>query len=114
MLRKKTNGVARRSQRTSILSDVAEKSVDRRAFLRGSGLAIGGLAAISATGGMVSQASAQSAVNGAVETVKSVCTHQVVPKGGVVMAHLKNRERPSTETDGGPLVAAHFRKNLYP
>ncbi len=43
MLRKKTNGVARRPQRTSILSDVAGKSVDRRAFLRGSGLAIGGL-----------------------------------------------------------------------
>ena len=56
MLRKKTNGVARRSQRTGILSDVAEKSVDRRAFLRGSGLAIGGLAAISATGGSVTQA----------------------------------------------------------
>ena len=65
MLRKKTNGVARRSQRTGILSDVAEKSVDRRAFLRGSGLAIGGLAAISATGGSVTQASAASAVNGA-------------------------------------------------
>ena len=41
MLRKKTNGVARRSQRTSILSEVANKSVDRRDFLRGSGLAIG-------------------------------------------------------------------------
>ena len=88
MLRKKTNGVARRSQRTGLLSDVAEKSVDRRAFLRGSGLAIGGLAAISATGGMVTQASAQSAVSGAVETVKSVCTHCSV--GCTVVAEVSN------------------------
>ncbi len=75
MLRKKTNGVARRPQRTGILSEMAERSVDRRAFLRGSGLAIGGLAAIGATGGMVTQASAQSAAATAVDTVKSVCTH---------------------------------------
>ena len=68
MLKKKTNGVARRPQRTGILSDIAEKSVDRRSFLRGSGLAIGGLAAISATGGTVTQASAQTAANGAVKT----------------------------------------------
>lgn len=74
MLRKKTNGVARRPQRTSILSKVAESSVDRRAFLRGSGLAIGGLAAISATGGSVTKANAATAAAGAVETIKSVCT----------------------------------------
>ena len=67
MLRKKTNGVARRPQRTSILSQVGEKTVDRRAFLRGSGLTIGGLAAISATGGTVTPASAQTAANQAVE-----------------------------------------------
>ena len=45
MLRKKTNGVAGRPRSESVLSQVAAKSVDRRAFLRGSGLAIGGLAA---------------------------------------------------------------------
>ncbi len=88
MLRKKTNGVARRSQRTSLLSKVAEKSVDRRAFLRGSGLAIGGLAAIGATAGSVTKASAQSAVNGAVKTVKSVCTNCSV--GCTVMAEVDN------------------------
>ena len=49
MLRKKTNGVARRAQRTGLLAEVAGSTVDRRAFLRGSGLAIGGLAAIAAT-----------------------------------------------------------------
>ncbi len=76
MLRKKTNGVARRPQRTSILSEAANASVDRRAFLRGSGLAIGGIAAIAATGGTVKQASAASAAGlGAVELKKSVCTH---------------------------------------
>ena len=88
MLRKKTNGVARRPQRTSILSEVAEKSVDRRAFLRGSGLAIGGLAAISATGGTVTQASAQEAITGSVETIKSVCTHCSV--GCTVVAEVSN------------------------
>jgi formate dehydrogenase major subunit len=75
MLRKKTNGVARRPRNESLLSRVASQSVDRRSFLRGSGLAVGGLAAIAATGGTVRQASAQSASSGVVETVKSVCTH---------------------------------------
>ncbi|MBT8408022.1 MAG: formate dehydrogenase, partial [Alphaproteobacteria bacterium] len=88
MLRKKTSGATRAPQRTSILSDVANKSVDRRAFLRGSGLAIGGLAAISATGGTVTQASAQSAVQGAVDLVKSVCTHCSV--GCTVVAEVSN------------------------
>ncbi len=76
MLRKKTNGVARRSQRTSILNDIAEKTVDRRSFLRTSGLAIGGLAAIGATGGTVTKANAAaSAVAGTIEIKKTVCTH---------------------------------------
>ena len=87
MLRKKTNGVARRPQRTSMLSEVANTSVDRRAFLRGSGLAIGGLAAIGATGGTVTQATAQSAEE-AVEIRKSVCTHCSV--GCTVMAEVRN------------------------
>ena len=88
MLRKKTNGVARRPQRTSLLSDIAQKPVDRRAFLRGSGLAIGGLAAIGATGGTVTAASAQPAISGALKTVKTVCTHCSV--GCTVIAELDN------------------------
>lgn len=88
MLRKKTNEVARRPQRTSILSEVAGKTVDPRAFLRGSGFAIGGLAAISATGGMVTQAdAAASAAAGAVDLVKTVCTHCSV--GCTVMAEVQ-------------------------
>ena len=88
MLRKKTNGVARRPQRTSLLSNISQTSVDRRTFIRGSGLAIGGLAAIGATGGMVTGASAQKAVRGAVKTVKSVCTHCSV--GCTVLAEVNN------------------------
>ena len=88
MLRKKTNGVARRSQRTSILSEVANKSVDRRDFLRDSGLAIGGLTAIAATGGAVTQAAAASAANQSVETIKSVCTHCSV--GCTVVAEVQD------------------------
>ena len=88
MLRKKTNGVARRPQRTSILSEAANASVDRRAFLRGSGLAIGGLAAIAATGGTVQQASAAAAISGKVDLVKSVCTHCSV--GCTVVADVSN------------------------
>jgi len=88
MLRKKTNGVARRPQRTSILSEVGGKSVDRRAFLRGSGLAIGGLAAMGAMGGTVTRANAQSAAAEAVKTVKSVCTHCSV--GCTVVAEVQN------------------------
>ena len=74
MLRKKTNGVARRPQGASILKDAAHKSVDRRTFLKGSGLAAGGLAAITVTGGTVTKAKAQS-TGDAVKTVKSICTH---------------------------------------
>jgi formate dehydrogenase major subunit len=88
MLRKKTGGLTRRTARTGLISEISNTSVDRRSFLRGSGLAIGGLAAISATGGAVTQASAQSAVNGAVETVKSVCTHCSV--GCTVVAEVSN------------------------
>ncbi|WP_114965106.1 formate dehydrogenase subunit alpha [Alkalilacustris brevis] len=75
MLRKKTGGGARVAHRTSFLSQMAEKTVDRRGFLRGSGLAIGGLAAIGMSGGTVTRADAQSAATSAVSTVKSVCTH---------------------------------------
>ena len=38
-------------------------------------MAIGGLAAIGASGGTVAAANASSAANAAVETIKSVCTH---------------------------------------
>ena len=75
MLRKKTNSVARPKAREGLLARVGEKRVDRRSFLRTSGLAVGGLAAFGSTGGMVQKAEAQSAVANAVKNVKTVCTH---------------------------------------
>jgi len=87
MLRKKTNGVAFGSRGSSVLADVGSKKVDRRGFLRGSGLAIGGLAALGVTGGTVTKAAAQSASDNT-ETIKSVCTHCSV--GCTVVAEVNN------------------------
>ena len=88
MLRKKTSGVARGPRHESILSTLAAKPVDRRAFLRGSGLAIGGLAALGATGGTVTRANAAATGTGAVEIRKSVCTHCSV--GCTVLAEVQD------------------------
>ena len=88
MLRKKTNGYTRRSGRSPITVNKGSNGIDRRGFLRGSGLAIGGLAAIAATGGTVTQATAQTAATRAVEIIKSVCTHCSV--GCTVIAEVDN------------------------
>ena len=88
MLRKKTNGYTRRSGRAPIVVNNGKNTIDRRGFLRGSGLAIGGLTAIAATGGSVSKATAQTAATRAVETVKSICTHCSV--GCTVIAEVDN------------------------
>ena len=45
MLRKKTQGIAIGSQNSSFIGKTTQKVVDRRSFIKGSGLAIGGLAA---------------------------------------------------------------------
>ncbi|WP_439155940.1 formate dehydrogenase subunit alpha [Yoonia sp.] len=84
MLKKKTNGVARRA---SIDTPTAKGTVDRRTFLRGSGLTIGGLTAIAATGGTVTAANAQT-VDSAAQMIKSVCTHCSV--GCTVLAEVSN------------------------
>ncbi|NQW08259.1 MAG: formate dehydrogenase subunit alpha [Alphaproteobacteria bacterium] len=76
MLRKKTNGVARGPRLSSFAAQAAEKTLDRRGFLRNSGLAVGGLAAATAfSGGSVRKADAATAGDGAVQMIKSVCTH---------------------------------------
>ncbi len=88
MLRKKTNRVARGGRPAGIVSQVATSKVDRRSFLRGSGLAIGGLAALS-TLGRVAPAEAQAAATrGKVEIIKSVCTHCSV--GCTVLAEVED------------------------
>ena len=85
MLRKKTTAV---SQRAGFQTPSTKGAIDRRTFLRGSGLTIGGLTAIAATGGTVTAANAQEAVAGAVQTIKSVCTHCSV--GCTVIAEVDN------------------------
>ena len=77
MLRKKTHGVARGPRLSSALSELGNPAVDRRTFLKRSGLAIGGAAAISSlSGGMVRKAEAQAAAGaGNIEIKKSICTH---------------------------------------
>lgn len=88
MLRRKTTH-GRRSGGVAVLDRVSEGRVDRRSFLRGSGLAIGGLAAIGATGGTVARADiAEYAVADGVEKIKSVCTHCSV--GCTVVAEVQN------------------------
>ncbi|NNL73716.1 MAG: formate dehydrogenase subunit alpha [Silicimonas sp.] len=87
MLRKKTSAANRSTRPSPVFSRVAGTKVDRRTFLRGSGLAVGGLAAFSAGVGRVTPAAAQEA-KGRVEVIKSVCTHCSV--GCTVLAEVEN------------------------
>ena len=75
MLRKKTGGVAIGPRLSSALTELTGGAIDRRTFLKRSGLAIGGLAAAaSLTGGMVQRAEAADG-DSKIEIKKSVCTH---------------------------------------
>ncbi|MEO1066736.1 MAG: formate dehydrogenase subunit alpha [Pseudomonadota bacterium] len=87
MLRKKTGGVANGPRLSSAIAELTNTGMDRRAFLRRSGLAVGGLAAAGAlTVGTVKKAEAQSAA--VRKVVKSVCTHCSV--GCTVMAEVED------------------------
>ena len=68
----------------------AGRTVDRRTFLRNSGIAAGGLSAVAALGaGRIEQAAAQgAAAAGKVELKKSICTHCSV--GCTVIAEVEN------------------------
>ncbi len=88
MLRKKTNRTTHGAARASVLSKAANARIDRRSFLRGSGLAIGGLAALATTSGRVGRAEAQAGAAAPVEIRKSVCTHCSV--GCTVLAEVQN------------------------
>ncbi|SON55298.1 Formate dehydrogenase, nitrate-inducible, major subunit precursor [Hartmannibacter diazotrophicus] len=91
MLRKKANGVARGPRMSSHLAEFGNGAVDRRTFLKRSGLAIGGGAAITGlSGGMVTKAQAQTTGTGAsgVDIKKSVCTHCSV--GCTVLAEVQD------------------------
>ena len=89
MLTKKNGGVATSPRLTKALAGIAGKTVDRRTFLKGSGLAAGGIALASVMPGTVKKADAQVAAGaGDVKIVKSVCTHCSV--GCTVLAEVKN------------------------
>jgi len=90
MLRKKTSSIARRGRISAALADVAASTMDRRTFLRRSGIAAGGVAAISTIGtGMVQKAHAAGPVAGAkVDIKKTVCTHCSV--GCTVLAEVQD------------------------
>ncbi len=88
MLRKKTTGFAGRP-RAGMIGQIATAKLDRRSFLRGSGLAVGGLAAIAATTGRVGPAQAQVAASETDAVIrKTVCTHCSV--GCTVIAEVTN------------------------
>ena len=87
MLRKKS-GVARGPLSQSFVGKITEKTIDRRGFLRGSGLAIGGIAAVTALSGQSVKPAQAITVGSAVEIKKSVCTHCSV--GCTVMAEVSN------------------------
>jgi len=91
MLKKKSNGIALRGQLATALSDRSPAGVvDRRQFLRNSGLAAGGIAAATAlASGRVQKAEAAAGkAGGKVEIKKSVCTHCSV--GCTVLAEVSN------------------------
>ncbi|MEL6416882.1 MAG: molybdopterin-dependent oxidoreductase, partial [Pseudomonadota bacterium] len=100
MLRKKSTNAARGGAHSAKLaasmSTSAPATVDRRAFLRNSGLAIGGLTAVAGmTTGRVQQAKAAGAAGaGDIVTRKSVCTHCSV--GCTVIAEVKMVEGKGT------------------
>jgi formate dehydrogenase major subunit len=90
MLRKRTNGSVNGSRMSKALAGITGGAIDRRAFLRRSGLSAGGVAAASwLGGGMVTKAQAQAtAASGAAQQIKSVCTHCSV--GCTVIAEVEN------------------------
>ncbi len=88
MLRKRTAGSVTGGKLSAALAGLASGTVDRRAFLRNSGLTAGGLAAATAlSGGMVRKAEAAGESTADVEIKKSVCTHCAV--GCTVIAEVK-------------------------
>ena len=88
MLRKKIGEVAQGPRLSSALKEMTKGTVDRRTFLKKSGLAIGGLGAAAAiTAGRVEKAHAATG-DAKVEIRKSVCTNCSV--GCTVLAEVQN------------------------
>ncbi|MCC5976950.1 MAG: formate dehydrogenase subunit alpha [Salinarimonas sp.] len=77
MLVKRKQGEAARGRLASMAAGIATKAIDRRSFLRNSGLAVGGLAALGTlNAGMTRQAEAGPADHSRpIELRKNICTH---------------------------------------
>jgi len=90
MLRRKAKGVVQRQRLAGALSETTPGTIDRRGFLRRSGLTVGGLAAAAtmAPGRVQKAAAAAPAKGGDVEIKKSICTHCSV--GCTVIAEVQN------------------------
>ncbi len=90
MLKKKQSGTARAIRATTVIESNRPATVDRRSFLRNSGLAVGGLAAVaSLSAGRVEKAAAAGpASTGKIELKKSICTHCSV--GCTVIAEVQD------------------------
>jgi formate dehydrogenase major subunit len=89
MLKKKSHIAVKAARLTASAADQGATTVDRRAFLRNSGLAAGGIAAITGAVARVAPAEAQAAAAASkVELKKSVCTHCSV--GCTVVAEVEN------------------------
>ena len=89
MLRKKIGEVANGPRLSSALKGITKGAVDRRTFLKRSGLGIAGLGAAAALGGgRVQKAQAAAGSDAVVEVKKSVCTNCSV--GCTVMAEVQN------------------------
>ena len=90
MLIKKSNGTTRGTGLSRLAPSADSPFLDRRSFLRRSGVAAGGLGAVLATkGGMTTRAeAAPAAPAGDTKSVKTVCTHCSV--GCTVIATVQN------------------------
>lgn len=89
MLIKKTDGIAYRPRLSQALAGLTGSAIDRRTFLKRSGMTVGGLAAATTLSiGSVKKAAAQSKDAGAMKQIKSICTHCAV--GCTVVAEVKN------------------------
>jgi formate dehydrogenase major subunit len=91
MLRKRQNGAATSARLGQMLAAGTSGTVDRRSFLRNSGLAAGGLAALAGAGsGLMTRADAQTVATATGEVLrkKSICGHCSV--GCTVVAEVQN------------------------
>lgn len=92
MLTRRTNGSAGSRTPRIITADISHEGLDRRAFLRNSGLTAGGLAALGALGSTTvrkAQAAIPNPIDGVPVTIrKNVCTHCSV--GCTVLGEVQN------------------------